>query len=81
MIQYPILTEKAVNHIEKNNQLTFIVTDKTTKQQVKEEIERLYKVKVTRVNMLHTMKGKKKAYVKLSPESKATDLATKLKIM
>jgi large subunit ribosomal protein L23 len=44
-------------------------------------VEELYEVNVSRVFTLTTPEGKKKAYVKLSPESKASDLAVKLGIL
>ena len=43
--------------------------------------ERLFKVKVIKVNTLIGPDGKKRAYVKLSPETPAIDLATKLGLM
>jgi len=80
-IEYPLLSEKAVGAIEKENKIVFIVRKDSTKQEIKEEVERLYKVKVADVNTMISIKGKKKAYVKLTPEFKATDIATKLKII
>ena len=80
-VQYPLLTEKAVGLIEKENKLVFIVDLKATKEAIKEAVERLYAVKVAKVNTMISIKGKKKAYVKLKPEYKAVDLAAKLKIM
>jgi len=44
-------------------------------------VEELYEVNVSRVFTLTTPEGKKKAYVKLSHESKASDLAVKLGIL
>lgn len=73
-------TEKTVNLITKENKLTFIVSDKATKPQIKEAVEYLYGVKVEKVNTAITPQGKK-AYVKLKPEYKASDLATKLGVM
>lgn len=81
IIEYPMLSEKAVNMIEKENKLVFVVKDSATKKQIKEEIEKMYNVKVANVNTVIGIKGKKKAFVKLTPQFKATDLATKLKII
>ena len=81
IIEYPVLSEKAVGMIEKENKIVFAVRKDATKQQIKDEVEKLYNVKVDSVNTVRSMKGTKKAYVKLSNESKATDLATKLKII
>ena len=81
IIQYPVLTEKAVGMIEKENKLVFVVDKKATKQQIAAEVEKLYSVKVAKVNVVNTMKGVKRAYIKLTPAFNAADLATKLKII
>lgn len=41
-------------------------------------MEQLFGVKVVKVRTLITPRGEKKAYVKLAPEYKALDVATKL---
>lgn len=77
IIKYPLSTEKSVKLMESDNKLTFIVDKSATKSEIKKEIEENFKVKVIDVNtMIH--KGKKKAYVKLSPETPAIDVATQL---
>ncbi len=81
IIQYPVMTEDAVSLIENENKLVFIVDLKSNKIQVKKAIEKLYEVKVAKVNLLITPKSLKKAYVKLKPEFKASDLAIKLGIL
>ena len=80
IILYPLMTEKAVDQIESQNKLTFIVNLKANKYKVKRAVEELYEVKVDKVNLLITFKGLKKAFVKLKPEFKASDLAIKLGI-
>jgi ribosomal protein uL23 len=80
-VLYPLVTEKAVNMIDSENKITFIVNKNTNKKKVKEIIERVYNVKVDKINMVRDMKGRKKAIVKLKKEFKANDLATKLKIL
>ncbi len=77
----PVATEKAVNLVETNNTLTFIVDLKATKHQIKRAIEEIFKVKVLRVNTLITPRGEKKAYVKLSPEHSASEIAVRLGII
>jgi len=74
----PHLTEKTLRLIEQANTLTFIVDRRATKKQIKEEVERMFGVKVEKVNTLITMDGKKKAYVKLSKEYSASDIATRM---
>ncbi|AIU69756.1 50S ribosomal protein L23 [Thermococcus eurythermalis] len=74
----PLVTEKAVSLIEKENKLTFIVDRKATKQDIKRAVEEMFNVKVEKVNTLITMKGEKKAYVKLKPEYDASEVAARL---
>lgn len=81
MIAYPMMSEDTVKLIERENKITFIVHSKATKHDVKRAVEELYEVKVSRVSTLTTPEGKKKAYVKLGPESKASELAVKLGIL
>ena len=80
-IEYPLITEKSVGLIEKENKLVFIVDKSATKHEIKKAVEELYGVKVATVNTMISLKGKKKAYVKLKPEYKASDIATKLKVL
>jgi large subunit ribosomal protein L23 len=76
----PIVTEKAVMMIERENVLTFLVNKDFNKEQIKKEIEEVFEVKVDRVRTL--IKGNKKhAYVKLNAKFPAIDVATKLGLM
>ncbi|MEM4762527.1 MAG: 50S ribosomal protein L23 [Desulfurococcaceae archaeon] len=77
----PVQSEKALTLIDKQNTLTFIVDINASKQDIKQAVEYLFNVKVDEVRTLITSKGEKKAYVKLSPEYKAADVATRLGIM
>jgi len=76
----PVVTEAALELIERENKLTFIVDRRANKPTIKRAVEKLFKVKVDKVNTLITPDGRKKAYVKLSPEYSAADIATKLGI-
>ncbi|AFZ70421.1 archaeal ribosomal protein L23 [Caldisphaera lagunensis DSM 15908] len=76
-----VMSEKASRLMEESNTLTFIVSRDANKQKIKEAIESLYNVKVESVNTLITPKGEKKAYVKLSKEYKAADIATKFGLL
>ncbi len=77
----PLHTEKALLLIEKENTLIFIVDRKATKHDIKYAIEKLFEVKVERVNTLITPRGEKKAYIKLAPEYKASEIAMKLGLL
>lgn len=81
VIFYPLMTESASLMVERDNKLIFIVNKKAGKSDVKRAVEELYEVKVTRVTVQTTPKGEKKAFVKLHPEFKASDVAIKLGIL
>ena len=80
-IKYPLSTEKSIRLMESENKLVFIVDRKASKTQIKDDLEKLFKVKIKHINPLITPEGKKKAYVKFSDETPAIDLATKLGMM
>ena len=77
----PLMTESASLMVEKDNKLIFILNLKAGKRDVKRAVEQLYEVKVDKVTMLITPQGEKKAFVKLNPEYKASDVAIKLGIL
>jgi large subunit ribosomal protein L23 len=77
----PVVSEKALSLIERVNTLTFIVDVRANKPRIKEAIERLFDVKVEKVNTLITPRGEKRAFVKLKSVYKASDVAVKLGIL
>ena len=81
VIFYPLMTEAASLMVEKDNKLIFVVNVKAGKSDVKKAVEELYEVKVDRITVLITPQGEKKAFVKLKPEHKASDVAIKLGIL
>jgi large subunit ribosomal protein L23 len=80
VIKRVVITQDTVSLVEKENKITFIVDIKATKKQIKDAVEKLYEVKVEKVNTLITPLGEKKAFVKLKPEYSASELAVKLGI-
>lgn len=81
VIKYPLSTEKAIRLMESDNKLVFIVDRHARRLDVKKAVEELFKVKAGKVTTLITPQGKKKAYVKLTPEFRALDVATDLGLM
>ena len=81
VILYPLVTEKVMGLIERENKLVFIVNIKASKKDVKRAVEELFEVEVESVRTLITSKGLKKAYVKLKSEYSASDLAARLGIL
>jgi large subunit ribosomal protein L23 len=74
----PLQSEKALTLIDKQNTLTFIVDIDASKTEIKRAVEELFNVKVEDVRTLITPRGEKKAYVKLAPEYKASEVASQL---
>ncbi|MEM3229163.1 MAG: 50S ribosomal protein L23, partial [Fervidicoccaceae archaeon] len=72
---------KAINYIEKYNTLLFVVQRNATKLQIKEEFERRFGVRVEKVRTLITMRGEKRAFIKLHPEFNAEEIATRLGLL
>ena len=76
-IKKPIATEKAIRLIEAENVIIFQTDRKDSKKDIKKEVEKIFNVKVEKVNVLN--KGSRKiAYVKLNKKNPAIDIATKL---
>jgi len=73
----PIVTEKAVMAIESQNCLTFETEREKTKTEIKQEIENMFKVKVSSVRTI-VQHNKKYVYATLKKEFPAIDVATKL---
>lgn len=59
VIKRPIITEKSTGLKEKENKYIFVVDKKANKQEVKQAIEELFKVKVEKVNTAN-FPGKKR---------------------
>ena len=78
VIVKPHVTEKSMNLIDQNNELTFVVLRQTNRTEIKTAFEDLFAVKVEKVNTQITSKGKKLAYIKLAKEHNAEDIAVKM---
>jgi len=74
----PHVTEKTMNLIDENNEITFVVRRSANKKQIKRAFEELYEVQVARVNTHITPKGEKVAYIKLVEEEMAEELAVRI---
>ncbi|MCR5027564.1 MAG: 50S ribosomal protein L23 [Methanobrevibacter sp.] len=74
----PHVTEKTMNLIDENNEITFVVRRSANKKQIKRAFEELYEEEVARVNTHITTKGEKVAYIKLVEEEMAEELAVRI---
>ena len=76
----PVLTEASLEAVESENKLVFFVDRRANKNTIKWAVETLYEVVVVKINTLIMPTGVKKAFVKLSPEYSAAEVATSLGI-
>jgi len=74
----PLNTESAMKKIEENNTLVFIVDIRANKRQIKDAVKKLYEVQAAKVNTLIQADGRKKAYVRLTSDYEALDVANKI---
>jgi large subunit ribosomal protein L23Ae len=81
IVREPLSTEQALQKIEDNNTLVFLVDIRSNKYQIKQAVRRLYDIGVDRVNTLIRPDGKKKAYVRLTKDQDALDVASRLGIL
>lgn len=81
IIKYPVSTEKAIRLMESDNKLVFVVDQKANRQEIKDALEKIFNIKVEKVNTLIDRQGNKRAIARLAPESAALDVATNLGMM
>jgi len=67
--------------IEENNTLVFLCDSRSNKNQIKRSVEQMHNVKVQSINTLIRPDGKKKAFVHLSSDYEAMDVANKIGII
>ena len=78
IIEHPLVTEKAMNDMDFENKLQFLVNPDATKPEIADAVEERFDVGVDNVNTQLTMKGKKKATVKLSEDDDAQEVASRI---
>lgn len=81
VIKHPLTTESAMKKIEDNNTLVFIVDLMSNKRQIKEAVKQLYDIQCSKVNTLIRPDGAKKAYVRLTQDYDALDVANRIGII
>ena len=81
VIKYPLTTESAMKKIEDNNTLVFIVDVLANKRQIKDAVKQMYEIACAKVNTLIRPDGQKKAYVRLTQDYDALDVANRIGII
>jgi large subunit ribosomal protein L23 len=78
IIEHPLVTEKAMDEMDFDNKLQFIVDIDANKSEISEAIESRYDVTITKVNTQITARGEKKAVVALSEDDDAQEIASRI---
>ncbi len=78
ILHHPLATEKCIRQIEFENKLSFVVNSSATKFDVKRAVEQLFKVRVMKVTIQNSIRGEKKAIVRLTPQYLASDVSADL---
>lgn len=81
VIKYPLTTESAMKMIEDYNTIVFIVDVRANKPKIKAAISKMYEIQAEKVNTLVRPDGQKKAYVRLTKEHDALDVASRIGII
>ena len=82
IIKFPLTTESAMKKIEDNNTLVFIVDKRANKRQIRDAVKSMYDpIQCLKVNTLIRPDGQKKAYVRLTQDFDALDVANRIGII
>ncbi|GAB2301997.1 60S ribosomal protein L23A [Dionaea muscipula] len=81
ILKYPLTTESAMKKIDDINTLVFIVDIRADKKKIKDAVKKMYDIQARKVNTLIRPDGTKKAYVRLTADYDALDVANKIGII
>ncbi|XP_055804707.1 60S ribosomal protein L23a-like [Solanum dulcamara] len=79
VIQYPLKTESTMGSILRHNTLVFVVHKDADKKSIRDAVKKLFKIEMKKINTSIMPDGTKKAYVVLTPNHSALDVAKKIK--
>jgi large subunit ribosomal protein L23 len=78
VVKYPLVTEKAMNAMDFDNKLQFVVRDDASKREIATAVSERFDVDVDDVNTQTTMGGHKKAVVALAEDDDAQEVASRI---
>lgn len=81
IIKYPLINEKTLKLLREDNTLVFVVDRRFGKLAIRSALEELYELKIANINTLVDVRGNKKAFVRLTDEQIALEIATNLGLM
>jgi len=70
-----------MKQIEDHNTLTFIVDIKANKRHIAFAVKKLYEIQIVKINTLIRPDGLKKAYVRLTSDHEALEVANRIGII
>ncbi|WP_436925118.1 50S ribosomal protein L23 [Halosimplex amylolyticum] len=78
VIKHPTMTEKAMDDLDFQNKLQFVVDSSASKPEIADAVAEQFDVTVVDVTTQVRPDGEKKAYVKLSEDDEAEDVASRI---
>ncbi|MFC6962370.1 50S ribosomal protein L23 [Halocatena marina] len=78
IIRHPNVTEKAMDKMDYDNKLEFIVALDASKPEIKEALAELFDIAAESVTTQVTPQGTKKATVRLSEDDDAQEVASRI---
>lgn len=81
VLRFVLMTEKAVQMIESQNKLVFIVDRRSGKKEIKQAAEAAFQSSVKHVNTMIDQLGRKKAFIKFREPGQAGEIAIRLGII
>ena len=81
IIRQPLTTESAMKKIEDQNTLVFLCDVRANKHQIRDAVKKLYGVQALKINTLIRPDGVKKAYVRLTGDVDALEIANKIGVI
>src|SRR3989344_4883696 len=80
-LRFVLMSEKAIQIIESQNKLVFVVDRKAKKGDIRKAVESEFNTQVDSVQTMSDQKARKKAYVKFKKPGEAGEIAIKLGII
>lgn len=81
VLRYVVMTEKAIQMIETQNKLVFIVDRRKGKSEIKRAVEKAFESRVKEINTMIDQEGRKKAFIKFREPGQAGEIAIRLGII
>jgi len=81
ILRFVLMTERAIQIIEAQNKLVFIVSRRAKKKDIKKAVENAFNTQVSKIQTSIDQQARKKAYVKFKKPGEAGEIAIRLGII